>query len=106
MGIIENKMYYKGYIDGYLAGIKDAERGTVRTIRKEDIQTLPIGIMTVSTRGLNCLSREGCVSVADVAALESRAIESMRSMGAKTASEIAHWLEDHGIRFTAWSKYL
>ena len=102
----ESKAYYKGYIAGYIAGVKDAESGDVKPFDMNNISSLPIGFMTVSSRGLNCLSGAGCVYISDVAKLDDNTIRTMRSMGTKTASEIAHWLDDHGIHFSAWSRYL
>lgn len=44
--------------------------------------------------------------IADVVALSEHSIATMRNLGVKTASEIAHWLQDHEICYSAWRKYL
>lgn len=106
MNTTERSEYYRGYISGYIAGVSDARNGRAQLPDTADIKTFPIGIMTVSTRGRNCLIREGCVTIGDVAALDDDRIRTMRSIGVKTAREIACWLEEHGIPCSAWSKYL
>lgn len=102
----QDDLYYKGYIAGYQDGIRDAAAGRNVKMTESDVMGLPIRGMALSVRASNCLSRAGCTNVADVAALSEHSIAVMRNMGTKTASEIARWLDAHGISFSAWSKYL
>lgn len=98
--------YYKGYIAGYRDGMTDAASGKTAAITESDVINLPIKGMALSTRAYNCLARADCVYIADVAALSEITIATMRNLGPKTASEIAHWLDEHGIRYSAWSRFL
>lgn len=102
----KENLYYKGYIAGYRDGICDAACGKNRVNIENDITRLPIIAMALSSRAQNCLHRAGCTYIADVAALSDYTIATMRNLGAKSASEIACWLDAHGICYTAWSKYL
>ncbi|MBQ6840464.1 MAG: hypothetical protein IJO45_07195 [Oscillospiraceae bacterium] len=106
MNELQDGLYYKGYIAGYRDGIEDALNGRNRIADKNNILNLPIKAMSLSMRASNCLRLAGCIYIADVAALNEQAIATMRRLGVKTASEIAHWLDEHGICYSAWSKYL
>lgn len=99
-------LYYKGYTAGYRKGVRDTLSGKITTVPKKDIASLPLEVMNLSTRANNSLSRAGCFCIADVAALNEQTIAAMRNMGAKTAAEIARWLDRHQIHYTAWEKYL
>lgn len=103
---LQDDLYRKGYIVGYRDGIKAAESGKTESTIEKGIVDYPIEVMGLSKRACNCLSRTGCENIADVVVLNDQAIATMRNMGAKTASEIAHWLDDNGICYSAWSKYL
>ena len=102
----QDNPYYKGYIEGYRDGVRDACCGKTPKTIGNDIINLPIKVMALSTRANNCLSRAGCIYIADVAALNEHTIATMRNMGSKTAAEIAHWLDTHGLCYSAWSAYL
>ena len=102
----QNDPYYRGYIAGYRDGIKDGSCGKSASTVESDIVNLPIQAMALSTRAKNCLSQAGCKYIEDVASLNARTIAQIRNLGAKTASEIAHWLDSHGICYSAWSEYL
>ena len=99
-------VYFEGYIAGYRDGLQAAASGKELWQMQEDIRSLPIKSMDISTRAVNCLSRYGCSSIGDAANLSAHSILTMRNMGAKTASEIARWLNEHGICGTAWQSYL
>jgi len=99
-------LYYKGYIAGYLDGLFGAANGKTATIEENGLTELPIEAMQISQRAYHCLLRANCVYVADVAALSADAIGTLRGLGAKTAREIAHWLDACGIRYTHWAAYL
>ena len=98
--------FYRGYVEGYRAAVVDMEKGKLLSDMDDDLGNCPIRIMGLSTRALNCLSRAGCQNVREVAKLKSEDIAQMRSLGVKTAAEIAHWLQGLGVRFTAWEEYL
>ena len=106
MDKFQNDVYRKGYITGYRDGLRDAAAGKTLEVAVSNIGNLPIQAMGLSTRARNCLSNAGCVYVADVAKLSNKVIAVMRNMGPKTASEIAHWLDKHGMCLTAWADYL
>ena len=98
-------LYQKGYMAGYLDGLRDAKEGKSAEMVEADILLHPIGAMNLSSRAQNCLLRSGCRSVADVIALDAHSIATMRNLGRKTASEIAYWLQEHGISHSVWSLY-
>lgn len=102
----QDQLYYKGYIAGYRDGIRDAYSGQVTKKHEDDIINLPVKAMAISTRSYNCLVRAGCTYIADVVMLSDQTISTMRNMGTKSASEIAHWLDAQGISYSAWRKYL
>lgn len=102
----ENQLYYKGYMAGYQAGVKDTVSGKIADWQSSDIVKLPIRAMGLSTCACNCLNNHGCTYVEDVIGLDSDSIMTMRNLGAKTASEIAGWLTEHGIYFSSWNEYL
>ena len=106
MKTVEKDLYYKGYIAGYRDGLKAAHSGNTMELCDEDITGLPILTMALSTRAYNCLIRAGCTYISDVAMLSEHQIATMRNLGKTTAAEIANWLDDHGIRYSAWSQYL
>lgn len=98
--------YYKGYVAGYRDGVRDGANGRNLETLDSDIANYPIEVMALSSRAQNCLSKAGCTYIHDVVTLSEYTIETMRNLGTKTASEIAQWLDDHGICYSAWSKYL
>ena len=98
--------YYKGYVAGYRDGTADAANGAVREMNEQDITSLPIEMAELSARARNCLSRAGCIRISDATSLNDHTIATMRNLGRKTASEIARWLDEHGICYSAWNKYL
>lgn len=102
----QDDMYYKGYIAGYRDGIRDAAYGKTMNETEQDIMNLPVRSMNISMRAYNCLIRVGCSYVADIAVLSGQKIAVARGLGPKTASEIARWLDDHGICYTERSVYL
>lgn len=106
MECLKDDPYYKGYIAGYRDGMTDAMNGKAYNSLESDVAQLSLHAMSLSARALNCLSNANCQTVADVAALSESTIATMRNMGRKTASEIANWLDKHGIHGSAWSKYI
>ena len=103
---LQDSLYYKGYVEGYREAVEDIACGKTTNMVEKSISNLPIEAMTLSTRAYHCLTRAGCAYIADVTALSGHTIATMRNMGAKTASEIAHWLDAHGICNSAWVSYL
>lgn len=98
--------YCEGYIAGYLDGVRDGRNGKEADFAEGDMAALPVRAMDVSARARNCLSAAGCGQVADILALDARTVATMRNLGVKTAAEIAHWLDGHGIRSSVWARYL
>ena len=101
----KDQSYYNGYLTGYWDGVKDASSGKTSDWQKTGIGKLPVKAMAISTRAHKCLLNSGCTNVEDVIALSDDTIRKMRNMGKKTASEIAHWLIEHGIPGSPWSEY-
>lgn len=101
-----NHMYYKGYVAGYRDGLCNAQRDHAKSASGNDWFHMPVQAMDISSRARNCLSLAGCVYVSDVAELSEYSIATMRGLGEKTASEIAHWLDEKGICYSAWCVYL
>lgn len=98
--------YYIGYLAGYRDGARDAAGGKSTLLIESDITKLPITVMKLSVRAQNCLARANCEFIEDVALLSEHALATMHHLGPKTAGEIARWLDDHGICYTAWGRYL
>ena len=106
MELSHDRNYYEGYLTGYRDGLLDAAAGRIPAALPEDLLSLPIKSMNLSARAIKCLSRSGCGTVQDAAALNDYAIANMRNMGKKTAAEVARWLNEHGVCGTAWQRYL
>ena len=102
----QDYLYYKGYVAGYRDCLAEAASGNVEKSAEIDIVSLPVKAMALPTRAYNCLIRAGCIHIADVVALSEYTIATMRHLGTKSASEIAHWLDAHGLCYSAWNKYL
>lgn len=98
--------YQKGYVAGYRDGIKAASQGKSEENIAGNMPDLPIEAMQVSARARNCLIRAGCIYASDISKLSEEKIATMRNLGPKSAAEIAQWLDNHGINYSAWCKYL
>ena len=103
---LQQDAYYKGYMAGYRDGIREAADGKPGTAMPGDILDHPVEELGLSTRAYHCLTRAGCAKLSDIAALDAYTVASMRTMGAKTASEIARCLVAHGIPSGVWLAYL
>lgn len=106
MEALQRDSYYKGYIAGYRDGMADASNGKSIHMLEQDLTMLPIEALNLSARAFNCLTRAGCKYISDVVMLSSHKIATMRNLGPKSASEIAHSLDTQGIRYTNWCIYL
>jgi len=106
MNNISKESYYKGFIAGYRAGIKAAYSGKIAEPDDVTVLEIPVNGSGLSALACNALHRAGCTYIADVVKATEREISMMRNVGKKTGSEIAHWLDDHGICYSAWSIYL
>ena len=98
-----DSQYQKGYLAGYRDGIIAAIQGNAKENFSSD---LSVEVMQISTRAKNCLIRAGCNYISEVAKLSDERIATMRNLGPKSASKIAQWLDQHGISYSAWFKYL
>ena len=98
--------YYKGFVAGYREGIKAAASGKIPNPEEFTVLDLPVKAVGFSTRACNGLEKAGCTYIGDVVNLSEHTITTMRKVGVTTAKEIAHWLDDHGICYSAWSMYL
>ena len=100
------KGYTQGYLDGYRDGVKDTKAGTDKVLLENDIAKLPIEAMEITARAYNCLRWLRCRHVSNLLYLSPMDLKCAKSLGPKTAGEIAHWLDSHGFSMTAWSLYL
>lgn len=102
--------YYKGYAIGYNAGyqngVEDARNTLVKDFPLEVLTEQPIEVLNLSPRPFNCLYRNGCVRIRDALELNEGEIVRIRSLGPKSADEIARALHACGIKFTVWDKFL
>ena len=101
-----DSQYQKGYIAGYRDGLKAATQENANIHFTEDMPNLPIDALPLSARAKNCLKHSGCSYAADIAKLSEQRIATMRNLGPKSAAEIAQWLDQQGIHYSAWCKYL
>lgn len=106
MGEIRSKEYAKGYCDGYRAGSNDGKSECSDTYNGNEVLYRPIETLHLSSRACNCLHRAGLKLVYDVVMLEENQLRYMRSLGTKTANEVAKAVRQHGFAHTAWDKYL
>ena len=97
--------YRKGYVAGFRDGLIAAQRKTEYALA-ENMQDLPIDTMQISARAKNCLIRIGCRYISEVAKLSDQSIATMRGLGLKSATEIAQCLDEMGIHYSAWCRYL
>ncbi len=98
--------YNRGFADGYRAGLKDGAAGKQLAVPVEDLYSLPAAFLNLSSRALNCLTRQDCETIGDGATLPEKTILRMRGLGKKSAGEIANALFDRGILHTAWDAFL
>lgn len=103
---MEDAQYRKGYVAGYRDGLKAASQGKQAEQTVGNLPDLPIDAIPISARARNCLIRAGCSYTSDVAKMEEYKIATMRNLGFKSAAEIARWLDEQGIHYSAWCKYL
>ena len=103
---MEESQYRKGYVAGYRDGLKAAAQGKTEENPLGDIPDLPIDRMAISARARNCLIHAGCHYTSDLVKLRDERIATMRNLGPKSAAEIAQWLDQHGIHYSAWCTYL
>lgn len=102
----QQELYRRGYAEGYRDGMMDALDGKKPPDADDEVSRLPVKAADLSARARNCLLGAGCTYMGDAAALSGKAVLTMRNLGEKTASEIARWLANHGICYSAWCKYL
>ena len=102
---MSESQYRKGYVAGFRDGLMAAGHKADSAIA-ENMQDLPIDAMQISARAKNCLVRIGCRYISEVAKLSDHSIAIMRGLGSKSAAEVAQCLDDMGIHYSAWCKYL
>lgn len=98
--------YQAGYVDGYRNGINNCSENNVTALKNDDIFTLPIDAMHLSTGSINCLKRVGIENLGDIVNMEESRIRVIRNLGAKRGNEIALAVRNAGIFNTAWDKWL
>ena len=101
-----DSQYQKGYMAGYRDGLKAAAQGEFKINFTEDMPNLPVDALPLSARAKNCLLHIGCSYASDIVQLNEQRIATMRNLGPKSAAEIAQWLDQQGIHYSAWCKYL
>lgn len=100
------KGYRNGYLDGYRDGMQLGQNGECKELEDNELLSLPIEAMEITTRAHNCLIRLGCRQISDLLELREENLLRAKNMGNITAAEIAGWLERNGFPYTAWSRFL
>lgn len=98
--------YNAGYKSGYETGVHDEQNGVKLAYQDSKLLNLTIENMNLSIRSFNCLKRVNCERIGDVARLRDEEISTMRNLGKKSADEIARKLNELGIQYTEWDKYI
>lgn len=98
--------YHSGYSAGYQNGVYDTQHGVKLTSLDNEQLHLPIECMNLSTRALHCLMIANLKTIGDVARVSGERIPTMRSLGKKSADEIARALQALGIHNTEWEPYI
>ena len=103
----ESAAYRKGYQQGFQAGYQTALAHCCQdtSAPSQDLLTLPLEALGLSSRARNRLTCAGCRCLGDVCALSIHQIATMRNLGIKTAAEIAEVLAEHNLHNTHWAKY-
>lgn len=101
-----SKGYNLGYIAGYKDGTNDTVNGRTHSFCDNEELLLPVEVLAISVRSLNCLTRIGCTTIDDVVRISDERILRARNMGRKSADEIARALKQRGIHHTEWDKYI
>ena len=94
------------YVLGYRAGYSDGQANRMDARKahqnQEEILTMPIEAMKLTSRAYNVLLHGNCRYVWDVANLPVEKIRVLRNLGKVTAQEIAQALKELGITGTDW----
>lgn len=98
--------YKTGYDQGYKDGYEDGKNGIEKPVISEELLNHPIDSMGLSVRAFKCLLRTGCERVGDVVRMSVYQIQTLRTLGSKSANEIACTLRDMGISNTNWTSYI
>ena len=105
-----NEAYKKGYIqghnNGYRQSIQDTENKNPPSYISDELLSLPLESLSLSTHARNCLIRYNYTRIGDFSALSEEKILRMRNMGKITANEIAHALNRIGVKNTEWDYFL
>jgi len=103
---VYNKGYIQGHKAGYHQGMEDSANTTSSSFFSDELLSLPIEYLCLSTHARNCLLRYQYLRVGDIASLSDVEIMRMHGMGKGTANEIAHALNRLGIKHTEWDQFL
>lgn len=98
--------YHKGYQTGYRDAIANTTEKAAQYTSSEDVFTLPIQYLNLSSRAFNCLYRHGYTRIGEIISLDADSIQKMRNLGKISANEIACALTKLGIRDSAWAQFL
>lgn len=96
------KGYHLGYCDGYNAKARTAPESNPAST----VLDMPIEMLPLSARAINCLHINGYKSLQEIVNLNSDKIWCMRGLGIKTADEIARAIQNCGFQNTHWDRYL
>ncbi len=99
----EKQEFQRGYAAGYRDGFADGTERRYGVV--PDILDRTIHSLGLSTRARNCLLRAGCKCLRDVVNMSEAEIAGMKSLGIKTAEEIAETVTGQGIQHTVWDFY-
>lgn len=104
--VTKEKAFRKGYDQGYQRGLEDGRSGILPETPEDAVLDLPLEMLGLSSRALNCLRLTGFQRIREAAECPENRIRVMRNLGPITANEIAQALTAKGIRYTAWDKFL
>ena len=101
-----NTGYIQGHKAGYQQGKEDAESLDPPQFISDKLLSLPIEGLHISTHARLCLLRYNYKRIGDIVSLNDLEIRRIRGLGKTTASEIAHALNNAGVKHTEWDQFL
>ena len=102
----EISAYKQGYQAGYQKALADYHIIPNDPLIPNEILTLPLDHLGLSSRAVNCLHSAGCYCIGDACLLKESQILKIRNLGSKTSAEIAALIVGFGISHTAWTQFV
>ena len=98
--------YYKYGLIGYKQKLIEFDKAENNRSNEEKIMNKSIQDIDFSIRTLNNLIRANYETIGDLAALTEYEILKIKNMGKKQLAEVAKRLNDIGVMYTSWNKFL